>query len=53
MGKLIKSGGSYLYNGDSFEYLGFKLKHNKAVSQLMTDKASKALRVLYLNIKDV
>ena len=48
MGQPIKYGESNLENVDSFEYLGFKLKYNTAVSHLMADRASKARRVTHM-----
>ena len=48
MGQPIKYGESNLENVDSFEYLGFKLKYNTAVSHLMADRASKARRVNHM-----
>ena len=48
MGQPIKYGESNLENVDSFEYLGFKLKYNAAVSHLMADRASKARRVTHM-----
>ena len=48
MGQPIKYGESNLENVDSFEYFGFKLKYNTAVSHLMADRASKARRVTHM-----
>ena len=42
MGQPMKYGESYLENVDSFEYLGFKLKYDTAVSHLMAVRASKS-----------
>ena len=44
----IKYGESYLENVDSFEYLGFKLKYDTAVSHLMAGRASKTRRVTHM-----
>ena len=48
MGQPIKYGESDLENVDSFEYLGFKLKYDTAMSHLMADRASKARRVTHM-----
>ena len=53
MGQPIRYGESYLENVDSFEYVGFKLKYNTAVSYLMADRASKARRVTHMSMKAI
>ena len=53
MGQPIKYGESNLENVDSFEYLGFELKYNTAVSHLMADKASKARRVTHMMMQAI
>ena len=53
MGQPMKYGESYLENADSFEYLGFKLKYDTAVSHLMADRASKARRVTHAIVQAI
>ena len=53
MGQPIKYGESNHENVDSFEYLGFKLKHNTAVSHLMADRASKDRRVTHMMMQAI